>query len=474
MDDPDAEEREAAHWRDVCRALLSYEDFLGDEVLRRQRHLNRLSDRHAALLPSSTFERVAATVNAARCNQEMLQDMVSQYIHKMTRRGDPVLLPRKDEGPPIYATQLHRTEAILHSLHREWTADGRKEREAIFEPLLDALQRYLPVKSPDVAFRQRVLVPGCGTGRLPLEVAIRGYAAEANEFSAFMLIAADFVLNGLDRPEQLHFYPFVNTVCNVVAAAAPTVPHLLPDVSAYEALLDSPHFQQKQQADDEARRARASARAQAESQGGAAAAAAGEYSDDEDEDECCWECRSAAGTSAQWRQIPALPPLGMSSGDFVQLFGPATPAAAGSYDCVLTCFFVDTAPNVIDYLDTIFHALRPGGYWINLGPLLYHWTNDSESNGDERFDQSIELSYEELKHVVRGVGLRFVEERRVPCTYTRNTRSIMHNVFDALFFVCRKPAQPKHKARFQPPAPPPRLQRQQRQQAASAAAGGSA
>lgn len=38
-----------------------------------------------------------------------------------------------------------------------------------------------------------------------------------------------------------------------------------------------------------------------------------------------------------------------------------------SWDCVTTCFFIDTAHNVIEYVETIWKILKPGGVWINLG-----------------------------------------------------------------------------------------------------------
>jgi hypothetical protein len=44
-----------------------------------------------------------------------------------------------------------------------------------------------------------------------------------------------------------------------------------------------------------------------------------------------------------------------------------------AFDSVVTCFFIDTAHNIVEYVEIINHCLKPGGYWINLGPLLYHW-----------------------------------------------------------------------------------------------------
>lgn len=37
------------------------------------------------------------------------------------------------------------------------------------------------------------------------------------------------------------------------------------------------------------------------------------------------------------------------------------------FDSVVTVFFLDTAHNVIAYIETIYDILKPGGYWVNLG-----------------------------------------------------------------------------------------------------------
>lgn len=45
----------------------------------------------------------------------------------------------------------------------------------------------------------------------------------------------------------------------------------------------------------------------------------------------------------------------------------------------------------------IFRILRPGAIWVNLGPLLYHYSDVSGEG-------SIEPSYEDLLLIIRGVG----------------------------------------------------------------------
>ncbi|KAK1996513.1 N2227-domain-containing protein [Colletotrichum falcatum] len=61
-------------------------------------------------------------------------------------------------------------------------------------------------------------------------------------------------------------------------------------------------------------------------------------------------------------------------GDFATAFK----ADKGHYDVVVTHFFIDTARNVMSYFDTIHASLKPGGYWINFGPLL--WGRDPLSS----------------------------------------------------------------------------------------------
>ena len=38
-----------------------------------------------------------------------------------------------------------------------------------------------------------------------------------------------------------------------------------------------------------------------------------------------------------------------------------------SWDCIATVFFIDTAHNILKYIETIWNILKPGGYWINVG-----------------------------------------------------------------------------------------------------------
>lgn len=83
-----------------------------------------------------------------------------------------------------------------------------------------------------------------------------------------------------------------------------------------------------------------------------------------------------------------------------------------------------------------YSILKPGGIWINLGPLLYHYS-DSET------ESSIEPSCEELVEIIQAVGFEIMtNEPNVQTKYTQNRRSMYQSTYSSIFLVCRKNALP--------------------------------
>ncbi|XP_015242853.1 PREDICTED: carnosine N-methyltransferase [Cyprinodon variegatus] len=130
------------------------------------------------------------------------------------------------------------------------------------------------------------------------------------------------------------------------------------------------------------------------------------------------------------QSLPLNTDFSMVAGDFVEVY-----SEPECWDCVATCFFIDTANNVLEYVDTIWKILKPGGVWINLGPLLYHFENIAN-------ELSIELSYEDIRTAMLKYGFIFeAEKESLQTTYTENDCSMLRYVYDCIFFVARKPAE---------------------------------
>ena len=116
----------------------------------------------------------------------------------------------------------------------------------------------------------------------------------------------------------------------------------------------------------------------------------------------------------------------MGVGDFLDLY------SEQKWNCVATVFFIDTAHNIIEYVERIYKILNPGGLWINNGPLLYHFANSTEN--------SIELTWEELKHVILEKGFKIEIEDREKCSYVQNKDSFLKYEYNCILFTARKPA----------------------------------
>ena len=95
-----------------------------------------------------------------------------------------------------------------------------------------------------------------------------------------------------------------------------------------------------------------------------------------------------------------------------------------------TCFFLDTANNIFDYIDTIALTIKPGGTWVNTGPLLFHYR-------DMQQEVSVEVSWEIIRdYILRSFDI--LEEEMVQTTYCHDPLSDMSVVYDCIAFVAKK------------------------------------
>ena len=107
---------------------------------------------------------------------------------------------------------------------------------------------------------------------------------------------------------------------------------------------------------------------------------------------------------------------------------------APGYNYIATLFFIDTSLNVLTTMEHIYHLLKPGGAWINLGPLL--WTGGGQTK--------LELSLEEVFAAACEIGFiedPSIEKRTVECEYTGDSLAMMRWIYKAEFWVMRKPTK---------------------------------
>ena len=147
--------------------------------------------------------------------------------------------------------------------------------------------------------------------------------------------------------------------------------------------------------------------------------------------------------------------MSMTAGDFLTLYGGE--GYKDEFDAVASVFFVDTAPNVIRYIETIRHCLIAGGIWINMGPLLWHFAERSppDPNDKSEVKQSegvkgieapggFEMTAEELVLLVEKMGFEILmhEIREDEKGYIQNPESLLKHVYRCSHWIAKKKSEP--------------------------------
>ncbi|EME86276.1 uncharacterized protein MYCFIDRAFT_39838 [Pseudocercospora fijiensis CIRAD86] len=294
-------------------------------------------------------------------------------------------------------SDLDKARSTIRQLYRDWSAEGLPERHAAFSPIMGALSQCFPCateKRPAV----RILVPGAGLGRLVFDLCAAGYTVEGNEISYHQLIASNYILNSVRKVGQHTLYPWALSFSNHHTRSAQLQGVAIPDIVPALVL----------------------EQAQVESQA----------------------------------EVHHSERMSMTSGDFCVVY--QKPEYTQHFDAVTTCFFLDTAPNVISYIETIKACLKTKGIWINLGPLLWHFESaplpgeregsnrthsDSQTNGNQGIGEpgSFELSNEEVVALVSSLGFEMLEQQTAPATgYIQDPASMLQNVYRPVLWIARK------------------------------------
>ena len=324
----------------IAYAISQYRTYAEWEITRWERNYARLSESHHALLPGIPA-KIAAAKHCVYQNHLFLKSLLT-WVSRGDAAPEPLCFANNaaaawaaEHGPAVHPSDTEKVRYVLKNLMRDWSAEGASDRADSYGVICTELKARLvsaesnnnkrnngeaqqakrlqtPPKAP------RVLVPGCGLGRLCVELAALGFDVLGNEHSYYMLLASAFTLNGIERDEQFSIFPWALYNVNQLSTNDQLRPVIVPDRTAATILEEAARSGSNSSCDDEGREFRGS--------------------------------------------------LAMAAGEFVEVFS-GDETYAGAFDAVVTCFFIDTAHNVLEYLETVWKILTPRGIWVNLGPL---------------------------------------------------------------------------------------------------------
>jgi carnosine N-methyltransferase len=134
--------------------------------------------------------------------------------------------------------------------------------------------------------------------------------------------------------------------------------------------------------------------------------------------------------------------MSMVAGDFAECY--SYDDVHGTFSAVVTVFFIDTAPNVLKYIEAIHNALEKNGVWINIGPLVWHFELDLEiGKNPNRGGGALELTLSELICAIENSGFKFenginLARKSIRVPYMADRRGMCTYMYDAEFWVARK------------------------------------
>jgi len=347
---------EIEHLVTIYDSFSYYASWLFKRISRKERDYHHLPAKMKDILKHMPvkFERMRECVLE---NQRFISRIVARPVFS-DKKAFERAKSKAHKKPSEF--NMDKVRSTLKQCVRDWADEGTAEREKCYGPILKELARLFPDASKRHNFR--VLNPGCGLGRLTWEIARLGFESQGNEFSYFMLLCSNVIINSLQMNDVV-IYPYIDQVTNVWKFEDQARGIRIPNVDPFSVMANRP---------DNAN-----------------------YS--------------------------------IGAGDFIEVYQD-TP---NHWDVVASCFFLDTAKNVLKYIEVIARCLKPGGYLINYGPLLYHF--------DDMPEPSIELTYEELRRALPVYGLKIIkEEFEHTASYTRNDRSMLNMTYHCVFFVAQK------------------------------------
>lgn len=282
--------------------LLNYEQAVEEDVF----CMLRPTARERRLMGEELISRRAEAVWRARdANRRFLDAMLDDLPDPSSPAAPPhrpVCAVRRPDRATVAlpaASYGSIASVFLHFL-RDWSATCEHVGASTYGPVVHELRQLLPGGG-------EVLLPGCGLGRLAVDIAAAGYRVEANDVSRLFLTAADWVLN---RPpaRPLRLFPLAHVFSENWGFEQQYHEVAVPDATASELLAGAPF--------------------------------SGE------------------------------PPVTLVPGDFIASYRRGS-SCHRKFDAIVTCFFLDTVTNIVELIDVLDSLLEEGGVWVNVGPLNF-------------------------------------------------------------------------------------------------------
>ena len=291
---------------------------------------------------------------------------------------NPETFPFMPISTPFSIKDLDQLSEALKSAARDWTELGDQERFETYSPIIACLNEFLPKSSS-------VIIPGSGVCRLAVEIAAEGFHVVANESAFIMIITSMFSMKFYSNIEKSFIiHPFLhdlqgqdNVDSSIVSGSFPSGGHCNKCLQKFSQELFETH---------------------------------------KIEENCsCLDPMNYLSTGE----------LNLMAGSFDETIR----SINMSFDCVITCYFIDVVKDQNQLIEDIFNILEIGGFWINFGPLVIH-------ESDDMFFP--EITQKDILLIAKRLGFKVVKEQQVKTSYIQNLKGHMFRQYNCQLTVFQK------------------------------------
>jgi hypothetical protein len=165
---------EKNHFDDVCQSYRQYATFAMAQWANQQYRLHSLPEAQRNVLPKALrrdtpeFHQRAAQWKEAAIRNQFCLDCILRHA------GMPHSQQVATAAKVVNDSHISKVSSVLKSLARDWSVEGKAERDMAYGPILDQVKRYLPLSiSEKNKVRPRICVPGGGMSSLTMEILTR-------------------------------------------------------------------------------------------------------------------------------------------------------------------------------------------------------------------------------------------------------------------------------------------------------------
>ena len=334
----------------ILASFFNYKKDSLNDVTKMENDFKSIGEKYLNYLSFNYNERINKIKEGIELNEKFILSIVDKYSENY-RKNNNNLNTRPGE--------INKLRSTLKLFIRDWTIEGKKERDLTYNPILEEIKKYFLDDKNNKD--KKILVPGAGLCRLAYEIGKLGFIIDAMEVSYYMIICSDFIFNS-NNNIKYKIQPLIHSFNCLKYENSPFQMFNYPDENISETMNNN--------------------------------------------------------TFGKINIIP---------GDFTQAYKNKN----NIYDGIVTSFFIDTANNIIEFIEIIYNILNKNGLWINVGPLLYHFH-------DIQNEVSIELSWEELRKIIKKFGFEIKYEKIIDSTYSCVEERLKTTIYSCIFFTAIK------------------------------------